>query len=126
MGRPNDLLFTLGMFEYQIPASMPFGWVIPLPMRVQNSVTTQNICMAERGRSPGFKMPEEHRVKIQNSNILNALIEHVSGEREMSATQVTAGLGLLKKALPDLAAVQISGDPDQPVKMVIEWQNKGS
>jgi hypothetical protein len=82
--------------------------------------------MAERGRSPGFKMPEEHRVKIQNSNILNALIEHVSGEREMSATQVTAGLGLLKKALPDLAAVQISGDPDQPVKMVIEWQNKGS
>lgn len=27
----------------------------------------------------------------------------------MSATQVTAGLGLLKKCLPDLAAIDISG-----------------
>jgi len=82
--------------------------------------------MAERGRSPGFKMPEEHRVKIQNSNILNALIEHCEGKRDMSATQVSAGLGLLKKALPDLAAVTIGGDENSPVKMVIEWQNSKS
>lgn len=49
-------------------------------------------------------MSDEHRVKIQNSNILNALIEHVQGDREMSATQVSAGLGLLKKVMPDLSA----------------------
>jgi hypothetical protein len=49
-------------------------------------------------------MTNFHRVKIQNSNILNALIEHVEGKRDMSATQVTAGLGLLKKIMPDLAA----------------------
>jgi hypothetical protein len=55
-----------------------------------------------RGRKPGFVMSDEHRVKIQNSNILNALIEHVQGQREMSATQVSAGLGLLKKVMPDL------------------------
>jgi hypothetical protein len=60
--------------------------------------------MAERGRRPGFTMSNEHRVKIQNSNILNALIEHVEGSREMSASQVSAGLGLLKKIMPDLAA----------------------
>ena len=66
--------------------------------------------MAERGRAPGFKMPEEHRVKIKNSNILNALIEHVEGTREMSATQVSAGLGLLRKVMPDLASTTISGD----------------
>jgi hypothetical protein len=54
-------------------------------------------------------MPEEHRVKIQNSNILNALIEHATGKREMSSSQVTAGLGLLKKVMPDLAAVEHSG-----------------
>lgn len=60
--------------------------------------------MADRGRKPGFRMSEEHRVKIQNSNILNALVEHVEGKREMSATQVSAGLGLLKKVLPDLSA----------------------
>jgi hypothetical protein len=48
-------------------------------------------------------MSEAHRVKIQNSNILNALIEHIEGKREMSATQVSAGLGLLRKVLPDLS-----------------------
>jgi hypothetical protein len=66
--------------------------------------------MAARGRKPGFVMSNEHRVKIQNSNILNALIEHIEGEREMSATQVTAGLGLLRKVLPDLAATADAGD----------------
>lgn len=61
-----------------------------------------------RGRKPGFRMSDEHRVKIQNSNILNALIEHVEGEREMSATQVSAGLGLLKKVLPDLSQTDVT------------------
>jgi hypothetical protein len=54
-------------------------------------------------------MSDEHRVKIQNSNILNALIQHVEGNREMSSTQVTAGVALLKKVLPDLASVEVSG-----------------
>jgi hypothetical protein len=48
-------------------------------------------------------MSDEHRVKIKNSNILNALIEHVEGKREMSSTQVTAGLGLLAKVMPNLS-----------------------
>jgi hypothetical protein len=65
--------------------------------------------MAARGRTAGFTMPESHRVKIQNSNILNALIEHAEGVREMSSSQVTAGLGLLKKVMPDLQAVELSG-----------------
>jgi hypothetical protein len=59
--------------------------------------------MTERGRKPGFRMSAEHRVKIQNSNILNALIEHVEGKRDMSATQVSAGVALLRKVLPDLS-----------------------
>lgn len=54
-------------------------------------------------------MTDEHRVKIRNSNILNALIEHVQGEREMSSTQVTAGVALLRKCLPDLTSVELSG-----------------
>lgn len=73
-----------------------------------------------RGRKPGFRMSDEHRVKIQNSNILNALIEHAVGKREMSATQVSAGLGLLKKVLPDLSNVQLSGDADNPVGVVFK------
>lgn len=69
-----------------------------------------------RGRKPGFIMSDEHRVKIKNSNILNALIEHVEGKREMSGTQVTAGLGLLKKVLPDLATVEVSGPNGGPIQ----------
>lgn len=64
--------------------------------------------MAERGRRPGFVMGPEHRLKIKNSNILNALIEHVEGRREMSATQVSAGLGLMKKIMPDLQATSFT------------------
>jgi hypothetical protein len=71
-------------------------------------------------------MSNEHRVKIQNSNILNALVEHVEGIREMSATQVSAGIALLKKTLPDLSAVQHSGDEDAPVRMVISWKKSKS
>ena len=66
--------------------------------------------MVERGRKPGFRMSEEHRVKIKNSNVLNALIEHVEGKRDMAATQVSAGLGLLRKVMPDLAASADTGD----------------
>lgn len=63
-------------------------------------------------------MSHEHRVKIQKSNILNALIEHVSGKREMSATQVTAGVALLKKVLPDLQTIEHKGDPENPIETV--------
>ena len=74
--------------------------------------------MAERGRQPGFTMTNEHRTKIGNSQILKCLIEHATGEREMSATQVTAGLGLLRKVMPDLAATTISGDENNPINLI--------
>lgn len=64
---------------------------------------------AKRGRQPGFTMSPEHRAKIANSQILKCLIEHAEGRRDMSATQVTSGLGLLKKVLPDLQSVEMSG-----------------
>jgi hypothetical protein len=63
-------------------------------------------------------MSDEHRVKIKNSNILNALIEHVEGTREMSATQVSAGLGLLRKVMPDLGTITLAGDADAPVSII--------
>lgn len=55
-------------------------------------------------------MSDEHRTKIGNSQILKALIEHVEGRREMTASQVSAGLGLLRKVMPDLASVEHSGE----------------
>lgn len=61
---------------------------------------------AKTGRS--YQMSSEHRDKIKNSNILKSLIKHVEGQQEMTASQVTAGLGLLKKVMPDLQSI----DPD--------------
>lgn len=76
------------------------------------------------GRPPGTggtRLTEEHRDKIRKSNILNRLIEHAEGKEgvEMTPTQVTAALGLLKKALPDLTAVTLSGDEDAPLEINI-------
>jgi hypothetical protein len=65
--------------------------------------------MAPRGRQPGFTMSLEHRTKIANSQILKNLIEHAEGTKELSASAVTAGLGLLRKVMPDLSATELSG-----------------
>ncbi len=62
-------------------------------------------------------MSEEHRVKIQNSNILNALVEHVEGKREMTSTQVSAGIALLKKVMPDLSAIESSIEHSGEIKV---------
>jgi len=79
--------------------------------------------MAARGRAPGFVMSDAHRVKIQNSNILNALIEHVNGKREMSSSQVTAGIALMRKVLPDLQSTEVRGAGDDGEhKLVVSWQ----
>lgn len=70
---------------------------------------------------PAYQMTSAHRDKIKNSNILNALIEHAEGRREMSSSQVSAGLGLLKKIMPDLAA-QADMDPsDKATKVIFGW-----
>ena len=55
------------------------------------------------------------RERIRAGQIIDQLQEHVGGLREMSATQVTAGLGLLRKVIPDAVAIQHSGDPEAPI-----------
>lgn len=71
-----------------------------------------------RGRAPRFVMSHEHRLKIANSNIINVLLQHIEGKREMTATQVTAGVALLKKVMPDLQSIEMSGDPENPIETV--------
>lgn len=60
------------------------------------------------------KVLEEMRARIDTNNIIKALSSHVEGNKPMESTQVTAALGLLKKTLPDLAAITVSGDQDNP------------
>lgn len=73
--------------------------------------------MATRGRQPGFKMPDSHRAKIANSNILNRLIDFAEGKDgvEMEPHRVTAALGLLRKVLPDISENTLKGDADDPI-----------
>jgi hypothetical protein len=79
--------------------------------------------MAAR-KGPTFALSHEHRVKIQNSNILNALIEHALGQREMSSTQVTTGLGLMRKVLPDLTNTTLEGsEEDGSIGFTVTWQS---
>lgn len=53
-------------------------------------------------------MGAEHRTKIANSKILKHLIEHAEGTREMTSTQVTAGLGLLDRVMPKLQSTALT------------------
>jgi hypothetical protein len=45
------------------------------------------------------------RAKIQSEKIINKLENHILTNDEMSASQVSAALGLLKKTTPDLSAL---------------------
>jgi len=69
--------------------------------------------MAQRGAWT----PQKVRDRIRTSMLTKRLTDHVLGKVEMTSSQVTAGLGLLKKTLPDLAATENThiGDADRPI-----------
>jgi hypothetical protein len=60
-------------------------------------------------------MTNEHRGKIKTAAILKALEEHTLGLRKMSQTQITAGVALLRKVMPDLHSTTVTGDADNPI-----------
>ena len=65
-------------------------------------------------------MPQAWRDRIQASMIVNRLTDHIKGDVELSPTQVTAATVLLRKSIPDLAAVVISGDQENPLRTIQE------
>lgn len=63
------------------------------------------------------------RQKIQASAIIHRLQQHVQGDVDMTATQVTAALGLLDRSVPKLAQVQHTGDDEGgPIRHVFVWE----
>jgi len=50
---------------------------------------------------------DKTRAKIKTSHLINRLTDHVDGKVELTASQVTAALGLIRKTLPDLAAMEV-------------------
>jgi hypothetical protein len=65
-------------------------------------------------------MDDSHRTKIANSQILNRLISYAEGKTQLDSGQVRAIDILLKKVLPDLSAVTVSGDNENPLLAIIE------
>lgn len=70
-------------------------------------------------RTVKIRHDDETRAKIQVSQILNRLHNHLDGQCEMSQTQMKAAEILLRKSLPDLSSVTIGGDSENPVAMEV-------
>ena len=62
----------------------------------------------------GVRLNPEHdertRARIQTTQIINRLQSFVNSKVELQPHQVTAALGLLRKTMPDLAAIEHSGE----------------
>jgi len=67
-----------------------------------------------------LKHQDEVREKIRASQLVNRLEDHVLGTVEMTSTQVSAALGLLKKCVPDLSATELTGEGGGEVEMSLK------
>mgnify|MGYP003325332733 FL=1 len=63
---------------------------------------------------------EEAREKIKTTQLINRLQNHGLGKVEMTQTQVRAVEVLLRKAVPDLSSVQLTGKDGGAI--VVSWE----
>lgn len=63
---------------------------------------------------------EQVRSKIQASQLINRLTQHALGKIDLKPEQVRSIDILLKKCIPDLSAIQLSGDDENPIHAVTE------
>lgn len=68
-------------------------------------------------RTKKIRHDDETRAKIKTSQLINRLTNHVLDGLELSPSQVSAGLGLLRKTLPDLSTVEQSGKDGGAIQM---------
>ena len=73
----------------------------------------------KRGRPLGAAHDKKTREKIQTSQLVNRLTNHVFGKCDMSSTQVRSAEVLLRKSLPDLQSVEITGDSERPLGVIM-------
>lgn len=62
-------------------------------------------------REAGYRHNEDTRLKIQAAQLINRLQEHVfAATPVLDASQVNAAKALLNKVLPDLKAIELTGE----------------
>lgn len=72
--------------------------------------------MAKAGRPMNKLHQDDVRSKIQASQLINVLQKHALGETgEIPASRMKAIEILLRKSVPDLSAVTLSGDAENPL-----------
>ena len=78
--------------------------------------------MATAGRKLGTRHQDDIRAKIQASQIINRLHDAFVGNIELTSEQVNIGKTLLSKVLPDLKAIEHSGNDEKPLitKLVVD------
>jgi hypothetical protein len=69
---------------------------------------------------------DDVRAKIQTSQLINRLSDHVFGKVELSASQVSAAMGLIKKTLPDLSSVEMTGRDGGPIESAVDVRGLSS
>lgn len=78
-------------------------------------------------RTVKIRHDDNTRAKIKTSQIINRLTGHVMGKIDLSATQVSAGLGLLRKTLPDLSQAELAGPDGGPLQIsVVRFTGDGN
>lgn len=75
------------------------------------------------GRPIGKRHQEDVRLKIQSSQLVNVIQNHALGSEIVDPSRIRAAEILLKKTLPDLQAIQHSGDNQNPVSVKFVWGN---
>lgn len=72
------------------------------------------------GRPIGRRHQQDVRDKIKATQIINRLRSGFEGDVELTSTQVNIGIALLKKVLPDLSAIDMSGEVKQEVTFNVD------
>lgn len=67
-----------------------------------------------------LRQQDQTRAAIQTSQLVNRLQDFALAKKgvEIDAVRMKAIEVLLRKALPDLSSVEMTGDPDNPVEIV--------
>lgn len=74
--------------------------------------------------APRLKGRGNARARIATAKLIKQLEDHALGKLELRPTQVSAALGLLKKALPDLGKAPVKIGGKKARKLVVAWAGK--
>ena len=67
---------------------------------------------------------DEMRRRIKATLLLKKLEDHALNGSDLKLSQIRAAETLLRKVVPDLSAVTLSGDPNNPLHMVTQTKEQ--